>query len=170
MWDALERAVCAPHGEPWNFRSRCPAHDGENPNALHVSVGCDGQAILWCFAHQCGAEQIVAAVGLQMHDLFPAGHRRARRRPLPDACRADFTGSARAVANVLAGLEAVGGDWLVQLRCDCAHCGAPAAVLFADRSGVTLMCPGDDRAQALGYGACTADQLTQALAGRLEDA
>jgi hypothetical protein len=170
VWDALDRADCSPHGAQWDFRSRCPAHDGENPSALHVAVGVGGQAVLWCFARQCDAEQIVAALDLEMCDLFPAGHRRARRRHLPDARRRDFAGSARTVVNVLAGLQALGSDWSASVRCDCPHCGAPAAVLFADREQVGLMCPGDPDPDALGHWTCTVDQFVQALAGRLEDA
>jgi hypothetical protein len=169
VWEALERAGCEPHGTEWDFRSRCPLH-GENPGALHVSVGVGGQAVLWCFARQCAAEDIAGALRLEMCDLFPPGHRRARRRQLPQARRADFQGSARTVVNVLAALEALGDDWSASVRCACAFCGAPAAVLFADRERVGLMCPGDPDPNALGHWTCTADQLAQALAGRLEDA
>jgi hypothetical protein len=170
VWDALERVGCEPHGTQWDFRSRCPAHDGENPSALHVSVGVGGQAILWCFAHQCAAEDIARALGLAVADLFPPGHRRARRRRLPDARRADFHGNARMIVNVLAALQALGGNWSASVRCACGYCGAPAAVLFADREQVGLMCPGDPDPDALGHWTCTVDQFTQALAGRVEDA
>jgi hypothetical protein len=170
VWEALDRAGCEPHGTEWNFRSRCPAHGGENPGSLHVSVGCDGQAVLWCFAHRCPADDIARAVGLEMRDLFPPGHRHARRRQLPQARRADFQGNARRVVNILAALEALGSDWSASVRCACAYCGAPAAVLFADREQLGLMCPGAPDPNALSHWTCTADQLAQALAGRLEDA
>ena len=66
VWGALDRHGCEPHGEAWDFRARCPAHNGGNRDALHVSVGAGGRAVLRCFAHQCAAERIVAALELSM--------------------------------------------------------------------------------------------------------
>jgi hypothetical protein len=77
VWDALDRHGCQPHGKPHDFRACCPGHDGDNREALHVSVGADGQALVWCFVG-CDADTVVAALGLTMADLFPLGHRRAR--------------------------------------------------------------------------------------------
>jgi hypothetical protein len=75
--NALEPAGYPPHGPSHDFRSPCPGHNGDNPDALHVSVGADGRALLWCF-RGCTAEAVVAALGLTMPDLFPPGHRHAR--------------------------------------------------------------------------------------------
>lgn len=75
--DALERGGYGPHGPSHDFRSRCAGHDGDNPDALHVSVGADGRALLYCYV-RCDAEAVVQALGLSWSDLFPAGHRRAR--------------------------------------------------------------------------------------------
>jgi hypothetical protein len=169
VWDALHARDCQPHGALHDFRARCPAHDGENPDALHVSARADGSPRFWCFAHQCEYEQIARAIGIELRDLFPAGHHRARRRRLLDARRADFTGHARTFANVLAGLEIVGVGWYLELRCDCPYCGSAAAVLQASPGFMLLSCPGDDYAERLGYTACTLDQFTQALAGRVEE-
>jgi hypothetical protein len=170
MWDALAAHDCEPHGRPHDFRARCPLHDGDNPEALHVSVGGDGSALIHCFAHHCPAEEIAAAIGVDVRDLFPPGHHRARRRQLSDARRADFVGRARTVGNVLLALERLGADWYLELRCDCPHCGSAAALLQVSNRGVQqLSCPGDEDADRLGYTACTLDQFEQALAGRVED-
>lgn len=169
VWAALDRADCDPHGQLHDFRARCPRHEGDNRDALHVSVGADGRAVLWCFAHQCFVEDIVAELGLAMSDLFPPGHHRARRRRLPVARREDFAGDARTVANVLMALERLGADWYLELRADCAHCGSPAALLQVTPRFVVFSCPGDADAEALGFTACTLTQFEEALAGRLED-
>ncbi len=170
VWDALERAGCEPHGQPWDFYARCPVHNGESNEALHVSVGADGRALLWCFAHTCSAQSIAAALDVEVCDLFPPGHHRARRRSLPEAQRGDFTGSARAVVNILAAVEKLHAEWYLELRTDCAHCGSPAALAHASSSGaVSLSCPGDADAEALGYTGCTLDQFRQALAARVRD-
>ena len=54
------------NGTGW--MARCPAHEDHNPS-LHVSEGSEGRIILKCFAG-CTAENIVAALGLAMSDLF----------------------------------------------------------------------------------------------------
>ena len=53
------------------FTGCCPAHDDDNPS-LSVGTGEDGRVLLNCHAHGCKAEDIVAALGLEMTDLFPA--------------------------------------------------------------------------------------------------
>jgi hypothetical protein len=167
VWEALERGGHRPHGRPWDYRARCPVHDGKTDGSLHVFTGADGQAIPYCFAG-CPKEEIVRAIGLTIGDLYPAGHHHARRRKLPEARRADFAGHARTVANTLAALQALGGDWYLELRCDCPYCGSPAALLQASPKFALYRCPGDDHAERLGYTACTLDQFLQALAGRIE--
>jgi hypothetical protein len=169
VWAALESHGWRPHGQSWDFRAACPAHDGENRDALHVKVGADGQAVLWCFARRCAVEDIVRAIGLDMRDLFPAGHRRSRRRKLPAAHRTDFAARARSIANVLLALQELRADWYLQLRADCAHCGAAGALLQASPDFLVFVCPGDEHATDLGYGACTFEQFEQALAGKIED-
>lgn len=169
VWEALAAADCEPHGRPWDFRAKCPAHSGDNRDALHVSIGADGSAVLWCFAHQCSADRVVHALGLTMGDLFPAGHRHARRRQLAQASRADFGGNARVLVNVLLALEQIAAYWDIELRTDCAHCGSPAALLRVSRRFCSLSCPGDTYASELGYAGCTARQFQEALAGRIEN-
>ncbi len=50
------------------FTARCPAHD-DRTNSLKVDPGDDGRVLLHCFAG-CDPEQVVAALGLTMADLF----------------------------------------------------------------------------------------------------
>lgn len=51
--------------------ARCPAHEDGRPSLSILEQG-NGKVLLHCFAG-CGADDIVAAVGLQMRDLFPPG-------------------------------------------------------------------------------------------------
>lgn len=52
-----------------SWLARCPAHMDKSPS-LSVGVGDDGRILIRCFA-ECGAEAVVAAVGLEMSDLYP---------------------------------------------------------------------------------------------------
>ncbi len=99
--EALEEHGCQPRGKEYEFRARCPGHDGDNRTSLSVGIGADGRAVLWCHAHQCDVQTITAALGLSVADLFPDGHHRGRRYPLQPLRRSDFDGTARTVANVL---------------------------------------------------------------------
>lgn len=67
--------------------ARCPAHEDKSPS-LAIRECSDGTILLKCFAG-CGAADIVAAVGLELSDLFPAReidyakpHKPIRRPPL----------------------------------------------------------------------------------------
>jgi hypothetical protein len=53
-----------------SWESRCPAHEGDRHN-LTITKADDGRALLYCQAHQCTTEKIVAALGLTLSDLFP---------------------------------------------------------------------------------------------------
>jgi len=66
---ALENHGCQPKQLGSGWTSRCPAHDDRTPS-LSISQGKDGQALLHCHAG-CSIEAIVAALGLEMKDLFP---------------------------------------------------------------------------------------------------
>jgi hypothetical protein len=62
----------------------CPAHDDRNPS-LAVRETDDGRILLHCFPG-CSAAEVVGAVGLELHDLFPEKpieHAPALRRPFP---------------------------------------------------------------------------------------
>jgi hypothetical protein len=50
------------------YQAQCPAHDDNEPS-LSVAEGEDGRALLKCFAG-CETEEIVAALDLEMKDLF----------------------------------------------------------------------------------------------------
>jgi hypothetical protein len=68
------------------WSARCPAHEDKGPS-LSVKELPDGRVLLHCFAG-CGVDEIVAAVGLEVTELFPPrlSHRQgaapARRRGL----------------------------------------------------------------------------------------
>ncbi len=171
LWDALEARGCRPKGKAHDFRARCPAHNGENRDALHVAIGADGRAVVWCFAHQCEAEAITAALGLSVADLFPDGHHRARRLPSRPVRRSDFTGPAHIAANVLYALERLEEPWRLMLASDCPYCASRGAWLHV-RSRVHVLANGfhDDRGRVeldcpLG---CSSDQYVQALLGALD--
>ena len=55
-------------GRDGQYKAICPAHSDKTPS-LSVSVGNDGEILLKCFAG-CSVENIVAALGLEMKDLF----------------------------------------------------------------------------------------------------
>ena len=52
------------------WSARCPAHDDSNPS-LSVREGQDGRVLLHCHAG-CTPAQIIAAMGVNMSDLFPS--------------------------------------------------------------------------------------------------
>lgn len=52
------------------YEALCPAHDDKNPS-LSINKGEDERILLHCFAG-CTTEDIVAAAGLTMSDLFPS--------------------------------------------------------------------------------------------------
>lgn len=47
----------------------CPSHDDRSPS-LSVKEGDDGTTVIHCFAG-CPPDEVVAAVGLEIGDLFP---------------------------------------------------------------------------------------------------
>lgn len=53
---------------PDGWRARCPAHEDREPS-LSIGEGADGRVIFKCHAG-CTTEQVVAAVGLKVGDLF----------------------------------------------------------------------------------------------------
>jgi hypothetical protein len=68
--ERLEQHDCLPRGGPekgWD--ARCPAHDDRDPS-FHLGEGHDGRALVTCHAG-CTTEQICAALGLTVSDLFP---------------------------------------------------------------------------------------------------
>lgn len=55
--------------QPGQYSACCPAHDDNGPS-LSVRETQEGAVLLHCFAG-CGVSEIVAAMGLELHDLFP---------------------------------------------------------------------------------------------------
>jgi hypothetical protein len=156
VWQALANAGCDPHGPPYKFRARCPLH-GTNRETLLVSEGVDQRAVLYCFARACEPRQIANALGLTVPDLYPAGHRHARR-PIPPRRRSDLEPKIRTVANVLTAHQWLGTDWEARIDAPCGYCGAPrSGFIVAARFTPVLFCPEG----------CTPDEYTGALAARL---
>jgi len=54
---------------PGKWRARCPSHEGKSLT-LSIAEGDSGAALIYCFAG-CGATEVLAAVGLQLSDLYP---------------------------------------------------------------------------------------------------
>jgi hypothetical protein len=52
------------------WRCACPAHGGSNTSTLSVGVGENGAVLLRCWSG-CALEDITAALGMDVLDLFP---------------------------------------------------------------------------------------------------
>jgi hypothetical protein len=59
--------------QPGQASACCPAHDDKGPS-LSVRETPDGAILLHCFAG-CTVAEIVGAMGLELHDLFPPRQR-----------------------------------------------------------------------------------------------
>lgn len=55
---------------PGRWIARCPAHDDRGPS-LSIRELEDGRVLLHDFGQECSADDIAAAVGLTLSDLFP---------------------------------------------------------------------------------------------------
>src|SRR5947209_4630162 len=64
LLERLERVRSS--GRGWT--ARCPAHE-DRTASLSISIGEGDAALVHCFAG-CGSADVVAAVGLQLADLF----------------------------------------------------------------------------------------------------
>ena len=53
------------------WRCACPVCGHSNRSTLSIGVGDNGCVLLKCFKSQCGPDQIAAALGLDIQDLFP---------------------------------------------------------------------------------------------------
>lgn len=72
------------------WRCACPAHGGANRSTLSIGEGENGAALLTCWTG-CSIEQITAAIGLEVGDLFPpreAAARSLKRHRMMDARQA----------------------------------------------------------------------------------
>jgi hypothetical protein len=72
---------------PDRYIARCPAHDDKGPS-LAVRELDDGRTLVHCFAG-CSVHEVVAALGLELDDLFPprplADGRKPERNPFSAA-------------------------------------------------------------------------------------
>ena len=160
VWDALAAKGFGPHGQPHNFRSICSGHPGaDNRSALHVwDEG--GEAKMCCFTHGCDRLDIIEPLGLRLRDLYPVDPGDSGRR-LRTARREDFSGNARALANVLLALERLGLRWGGALWLDeCPNCEWPWAQL-------TINSKGEPKVHC--QRGCDVRMVEQALADRLTD-
>lgn len=55
------------------YSARCPAHADTGPS-LSVRESTDGSVLVHCFAG-CTAYEILASIGLELHDLYPPRER-----------------------------------------------------------------------------------------------
>ena len=64
---------------PRRWLAKCPAHDDRSPS-LSIAERDDGAALIHCHGG-CSVHEVVAALGLQLHDLFPPTDRDRDNRP-----------------------------------------------------------------------------------------
>ncbi|TVT64922.1 MAG: virulence-associated protein E [Pseudomonas sp.] len=89
--------------KPGSWVACCPAHDDKSPS-LYVTEADDGRALLKCWGG-CTTEEICAAVGLELRDLFLSkSRRRGARGPSPKAILHEATIVRIAEAQLLQGL------------------------------------------------------------------
>lgn len=158
VFEALEQAGCSPVGPTHKFRARCPAHGSDTQNSLAVSVGGDGRALLWCFVG-CDANDIVKALGLAWSDLFPEGHRLARRHSALTHKRRqpiDLVLSALGRLGITYRVSHAGDMWVAER---CPACGKgerwPLWIPIDKRGRVNLSC----------FNGCAEHAILAALAG-----
>lgn len=60
------------------WKACCPAHDDKDPS-LSVRELPDGRVLIHCWAG-CSTQDVMAAIGLEMRDLFP-GDKKPRQGP-----------------------------------------------------------------------------------------
>lgn len=60
--------------------ARCPAHDDRSPS-LAIRECDDGKVLVKCFGG-CSVHEVIAAVGLELSDLFPTKNIAVASRPM----------------------------------------------------------------------------------------
>lgn len=68
--DVVTEALARAGSELRGTSARCPAHD-DHVASLSVTVAPDGKVLLNCHSPTCTTEDVLAALGLSMSDLFP---------------------------------------------------------------------------------------------------
>jgi len=83
-----------PQGKTW--RASCPVHGGERNDTLSIREGIDKYGnpctCLHCFAHDCAIEDICAAMGIEVRNLFaihPVYAGKTQRHPRAHSPRID---------------------------------------------------------------------------------
>lgn len=70
--DCAAMLLAVKHGDQW--RAPCPVHGGESTDALSIRQRTDRYGnpatYLHCFAHHCHIEDICAAMGIELRNLF----------------------------------------------------------------------------------------------------
>lgn len=95
---ALADHGCEPrqYGSGWS--AKCPVHDDRRPS-LSIGEGDDGRALLDC-KKGCPTGDVVAAVGLEMSDLFPAKSTTPKPRSNGKPARKTFATAREAIATL----------------------------------------------------------------------
>ena len=65
---------------PNQWRARCPAHEDRHPS-LDIRVADDDKLLIICRSDNCGIDDICAAIGLEISDLFPKRSESGRKLP-----------------------------------------------------------------------------------------
>lgn len=81
----LSRLESPRQSGPDRWRCACPVCGEKNRSTLSVGIGDNGCVLLRCWKLGCSPDEIAAAIGLELADLFPlsTARRVARRRMLP---------------------------------------------------------------------------------------
>jgi hypothetical protein len=105
-----------------SYRARCPVCGVTSNSTLKITEQTDGAVLVKCFKFECPAEEIVAAVGLDLSDLFPPreshGSKGKRRRLLTDREALDMLDHEAHVLVLVASDIQRGADVTVE---DCAR-------------------------------------------------
>ena len=79
----LSRLDGVRHAGEKQWKACCPAHDDRHPS-LSIRETHDGTLLVKCWAG-CSAKEIVAAIGLELRDLFPNSMPPLRNMPSREA-------------------------------------------------------------------------------------
>ena len=78
------------------FRSKCPAHEGDNDSILSIRETEDGRVLVKCF-YGCEVKEVLSAIGLEFADIMPErlthhATPEQRRKWKQDALHKDWAG------------------------------------------------------------------------------